>query len=381
MKYKKRKSNWKPEEDAEFIKMVDEGASMKDLMKKFNRAHETIVRKLQEIGKYEKGVKYWTKEEDERLLDLKVNKKFSYKKISKILNMGIRRVKNRCDKLNICVRYNILEWTRENDNKLIDLIDEKLPIPEIALKFNCDPDVIRKRCKILNLKSKAKRLLYTNEQLDIIKEFYLEGKPDIVTSKETGLAVDTIKHIRRKENIQNKKSKPWTKVDDNLLLHLLNKESDLKELRKQLQRSGTQIMKSIKRLIKAEDRSVYVKRILYAITKYYTVSPIKDKLSCAKTRCEQKGWEMNIDEEFIQSLFEKQEGKCFYTGEDLELQSGTTEFFSIDRIDSLKGYTKDNVVLCTWKINKLKSNLPINTFFDICHKVTTNAPYSPEYEI
>ena len=29
---------------------------------------------------------------------------------------------------------------------------------------------------------------------------------------------------------------------------------------------------------------------------------------------------------------------------------------SVDRIDSSKGYTQDNIVLCTWIVNKMKNN-------------------------
>ena len=73
--------------------------------------------------------------------------------------------------------------------------------------------------------------------------------------------------------------------------------------------------------------------------------------------------------------FELQKGKCAYTGVELIL---TTKYgrkyglntASLDRIDSSRGYTIDNIQWVHKKINRIKSNLSEKEFIDWCKKVT-----------
>lgn len=46
---------------------------------------------------------------------------------------------------------------------------------------------------------------------------------------------------------------------------------------------------------------------------------------------------------------------------------------SVDRIDSKKGYTRDNVQLVCMAINQMKSDLDNNTFYNLCKAVYRNA--------
>jgi len=52
--------------------------------------------------------------------------------------------------------------------------------------------------------------------------------------------------------------------------------------------------------------------------------------------------------------------------------------WSPDRIDSSKGYTKDNINLCLWDINQMKSNHTLEKFTSLCKLVveTTTIPVS-----
>lgn len=57
----------------------------------------------------------------------------------------------------------------------------------------------------------------------------------------------------------------------------------------------------------------------------------------------------------------------------------TDNSISIDRIDSTKGYTPDNVVIVSWKVNRLKSNASLDemrkmvTFYESIAVDETNA--------
>jgi hypothetical protein len=65
----------------------------------------------------------------------------------------------------------------------------------------------------------------------------------------------------------------------------------------------------------------------------------------------------DLKPEDLMTLYNQQEGKCYYTDVQMKLSSDTERdlyLMSIDRTDSSKGYTKDNVVLCCWGVNVLK---------------------------
>ncbi len=86
-------------------------------------------------------------------------------------------------------------------------------------------------------------------------------------------------------------------------------------------------------------------------------------------RCRDKGLSSEIDLDHIVELWNKQKGKCYYTGLDMELKScfkiensetkTNKMIVSIDRKNSSLGYTKDNVVLCCWCVNNIKQDLTI----------------------
>ena len=73
--------------------------------------------------------------------------------------------------------------------------------------------------------------------------------------------------------------------------------------------------------------------------------------------------------------FLKQSGKCVMTGIDLTFDTlvntsdGTA---SLDRIDSSKGYTKDNVQWVHKDINYIKRDLSDSEFITLCKKVATH---------
>jgi hypothetical protein len=75
---------------------------------------------------------------------------------------------------------------------------------------------------------------------------------------------------------------------------------------------------------------------------------------------------MKITKAFIEELYNKQDGKCYYTGLKMKIQSELNKdlmIMSLDRIDSSKGYVEDNVVLCCWGINLLKGQHSVSELF------------------
>lgn len=84
------------------------------------------------------------------------------------------------------------------------------------------------------------------------------------------------------------------------------------------------------------------------------------RVTAAKSRAEASGYGFDIDKQFIGELLVEQEGRCAVSGVLLDTSdTGTAKVRgrhtpSIDRIDSKKGYTRDNVRLVTQAVNIAK---------------------------
>ncbi len=97
-------------------------------------------------------------------------------------------------------------------------------------------------------------------------------------------------------------------------------------------------------------------------------------LSIALRRAKKKGIDFDLDYEFLMVLYEQQGGKCFYSGRKMipkKVYNSQTELegCSIDRIDSSKGYVRNNVVLCCWQANVMKAQLSHDELVEWCKDV------------
>jgi hypothetical protein len=97
----------------------------------------------------------------------------------------------------------------------------------------------------------------------------------------------------------------------------------------------------------------------------------------SKYRASKSGWEHWVDVEFLAGLFERQLGKCALSGIQMEIvgKRGSDEYWksiSIDRIDSSKGYTEDNVQLVCTGVNYMKKDMSDEMFIHFCKTVMEN---------
>jgi hypothetical protein len=89
----------------------------------------------------------------------------------------------------------------------------------------------------------------------------------------------------------------------------------------------------------------------------------------AKHGSKKNGTVFKITKNDIIHQYEQQNGKCYYSGNPLSLVSGDDNVMSIDRINPNLGYTIDNIVICGWKINKMKSNFSLDKFLKLCKEI------------
>ena len=87
------------------------------------------------------------------------------------------------------------------------------------------------------------------------------------------------------------------------------------------------------------------KRRTYSMTKGWTIQLI----SSARKRAAKAGLAFDLDREFLEALWTKQEGLCHCLGVPMvrSTQNRDPQRPSLDRLDPKCGYTRDNVVLTT----------------------------------
>lgn len=91
-----------------------------------------------------------------------------------------------------------------------------------------------------------------------------------------------------------------------------------------------------------------------------------------KSNAAKRGLVFNCSNEELWSIYLKQNKKCALSGVEIKfapaLKKGQ-QTASLDRIDSSKGYTFDNVQWVHKEINKMKSNLPEGEFLQIVKRI------------
>lgn len=95
-----------------------------------------------------------------------------------------------------------------------------------------------------------------------------------------------------------------------------------------------------------------------------------------RNRAERRGYELNIDIKFAWELYIKQNRKCALSGLPIKFaisnrkSSETTA--SLDRIDSLKKYTEDNVQWVHKNVNIMKNVYNQEYFISLCKLIAEN---------
>jgi hypothetical protein len=109
-------------------------------------------------------------------------------------------------------------------------------------------------------------------------------------------------------------------------------------------------------------------------------SPFRYHLNNAKRHCK-KIDDINIDLEYLKTIWDNQNGKCAVTGLDLQVKHIHTKTnktlknpyqASLDRIDNSKGYIKGNVRFVCLMFNYARNNFSDNDVLEFCQKVVSN---------
>lgn len=124
------------------------------------------------------------------------------------------------------------------------------------------------------------------------------------------------------------------------------------------------------------------KELKYRQSRYYS-SDLKNIISITysnvKGRAKQYSLQFDLDKEFLLDLIKVQEQKCALTGLDFKYDPENVEVAhkrpfapSLDRIDSTKGYTKDNVRFVCIIVNFALSEFGDKAFDKMCRAYMMN---------
>jgi hypothetical protein len=101
-------------------------------------------------------------------------------------------------------------------------------------------------------------------------------------------------------------------------------------------------------------------------------------LRSVKRRAKRKNIPYDLTADFILNMYIRQNGKCAISGMDISLPKNNDEYakhlhtVSVDRIDSNKGYTKNNVQLLHKDINRMKWSHSEEYFLSLCENIYQN---------
>ena len=77
----------------------------------------------------------------------------------------------------------------------------------------------------------------------------------------------------------------------------------------------------------------------------------------------------------VVNIWKQQSGLCYYTRQPMEHDAvNRGKNISIDRKDPDVGYVVNNIVLCLWEVNRMKSNLEYEAFLSICRTISSVHP-------
>jgi phosphoribosyl-AMP cyclohydrolase len=90
--------------------------------------------------------------------------------------------------------------------------------------------------------------------------------------------------------------------------------------------------------------------------------------------CKLKDLPFDIDEDFLRDLWEKQGGRCYWLGVEMDLRQSARHPLkaTLDRLDCHAGYTKDNVVWASGFANMGRRDTPADEFSEILETVRTS---------
>lgn len=299
-------------------------------------------------------------EEELNILNIELKNGKSLKSVSEKINRSYMSVFHKAKELGL--NTDTKSWSREEVKEISSLIMAGERYGSIALKFGvakCCIDSFAAKRKIKSPNTNKRNIEIDKKCI----ELYNAGETFSGIEKIMNISDSTVGLILKEHNIKTDISK-------------------IRKINAELKKDG------MKRCPKCE--KTFLKNAIndrYCVTcrrkkemKLYkkrkenpTIDFILKKcLKSAVARSKKKLMKIfDIDLEYLEKLYKIQNGKCFHSGIDMDLNIGSQYCISIDRIDSSKGYEIENVCLSCRAINIMKNIHSSERFYELCRIIST----------
>ncbi len=119
------------------------------------------------------------------------------------------------------------------------------------------------------------------------------------------------------------------------------------------------------------NKDVIARKVRATRTKLTFEYPLSLLYSSVRVGARKRKMEITITRENLRELWIKQEGKCYYTGIEMNQtwNKKHPQQVSVDRLNASKHYHIDNIVLCCQSINYAKNCYPLQEFIDFINKI------------
>jgi hypothetical protein len=216
---------------------------------------------------------------------------------------------------------------------------------------------------------------YSKEILESIKDLYLDKNLSIPElSKKLNLTINQVKYLISSYGMSKSGGRAWKDEETSAMIKMLDINEEIDIIAKKLRRTCVAIVHKCEKLkIQNKYPKLMKKKNELKNARYTLEKVIKTKLSFAKVRCTRMKMDYDLSPEYIVELFDKQDGRCFYTNKKMSYLINDENLFSIDRKDSSLGYIKSNIVLCIWDINRMKQDMSMERFLELCGIVSSKS--------
>lgn len=127
-------------------------------------------------------------------------------------------------------------------------------------------------------------------------------------------------------------------------------------------------------LCRKQAESQFAKHRLYTPALHRFVHQL---MTSVRSGASARGILVAINDDDVLGLYMKQEGRCAITGETMTYRRGTRQAkerhaVSVDRVNSQRNYTIDNIHLVCRIVNLMKSDMPLEEFGWWCQRIVLN---------
>jgi len=186
-----------------------------------------------------------------------------------------------------------------------------------------------------------------------ILHLHEEGKSPNYIAKKLSLSRETVvKHMETSLGVQTKRNGPRKSADwvdtYNIRCSECLEVKPMAEFYK-IRKDSSYLYSFCKGCNSGREKVRYLSRYVTWRKKWYDL----------KNSSARRSIDFDISEEYLQYIYETQEGLCAYTGIELDLSTGrglAHDCVSIDRFDTSIGYVEGNVLVCSARSNTIKHN-------------------------